>query len=63
MLLGWIGDDFTESLDLANASANHRPVVVGKELDAAFYAIEELEKTAKLVMLTRGLPADSLNET
>jgi ribulose-5-phosphate 4-epimerase/fuculose-1-phosphate aldolase len=35
--------------------ANHGPVVAGKDLEAATYAIEELEETAKLVLLTHGL--------
>ncbi|MEB2847856.1 aldolase [Rhizobiales bacterium RZME27] len=34
--------------------AAHGPVVAAKELEAAVYAIEELEETAKLAMLTRG---------
>jgi ribulose-5-phosphate 4-epimerase/fuculose-1-phosphate aldolase len=35
--------------------ANHGPVVAGKDLEAAVYAMEELEETAKLTLLTRGL--------
>lgn len=35
--------------------ANHGPVVAGLSLEAAVYAAEELEETAKLVVLTRGL--------
>ena len=35
--------------------ANHGPVVAGKDVWAASYAIEELEETAKLALLTRGL--------
>lgn len=35
--------------------ANHGPVVAGKELEAAIYAIEELEETAKLRLLLHGL--------
>jgi ribulose-5-phosphate 4-epimerase/fuculose-1-phosphate aldolase len=35
--------------------ANHGPVVAGKSLEAAVYATEELEETAKLHLLTRGL--------
>ena len=35
--------------------ANHGPVVAGKDLEAAVYAIEELEETAKLALLTRGV--------
>jgi 3-dehydro-4-phosphotetronate decarboxylase len=34
--------------------AHHGPVVAGKDLEAAIYAIEELEETAKLALLTRG---------
>ena len=34
--------------------ANHGPVVVGKELAATVQAMEELEETAKLAMLTHG---------
>lgn len=35
--------------------ANHGPVVSGDSLEAAVYAIEELEETAKLYLLLRGL--------
>jgi ribulose-5-phosphate 4-epimerase/fuculose-1-phosphate aldolase len=35
--------------------ANHGPVVAAKKLDAAVFAIEELEETAKLVLLLRNL--------
>lgn len=34
--------------------ANHGPVVAAKDLDAALYAMEELEETARLALLTRG---------
>ncbi|GGX98241.1 class II aldolase [Litchfieldella qijiaojingensis] len=34
--------------------ANHGPVVAGKSLEAAVYATEELEETAKLFLLLRG---------
>lgn len=34
--------------------ANHGPVVAGKTLEAAVYATEELEATAKLTLLLRG---------
>ena len=34
--------------------SNHGPVVAGSSLDAAVNAIEELEQTAKLVLLLRG---------
>jgi 3-dehydro-4-phosphotetronate decarboxylase len=35
--------------------ANHGPVVADKSLDDAVYASEELEETAKLVVITRGM--------
>jgi ribulose-5-phosphate 4-epimerase/fuculose-1-phosphate aldolase len=35
--------------------ANHGPVVAGDTLEAAVYATEELEETAKLFLLLRGL--------
>ena len=35
--------------------ANHGPVVAAKDLEAAVYAMEELEETARLAILTRGL--------
>ena len=41
--------------------AAHGPVVAGKNLEAAVYAIEELEETSKLAMLLSGLPAKHLN--
>ena len=34
--------------------ANHGPVVSGKTLEAAVYATEELEETAKLFLLLQG---------
>ncbi len=42
--------------------ANHGPVVAGKTLDAAVYAMEELEETAKLAILTRSLDAIGLTD-
>jgi ribulose-5-phosphate 4-epimerase/fuculose-1-phosphate aldolase len=42
--------------------ANHGPVVAGKELEAAVYAIEELEETARLSLLLRGSQAVELTE-
>ncbi len=36
--------------------ANHGPVVAGASLSAAVYAIEELEQTARLMLLLRGHP-------
>jgi ribulose-5-phosphate 4-epimerase/fuculose-1-phosphate aldolase len=35
--------------------ANHGPVVAGDSLEAAVFAAEELEETAKLYLLLRGL--------
>ena len=42
--------------------ANHGPVVAGKDVEAACNAIEELEETARLAMLLRGVDAVSLSE-
>ena len=42
--------------------ANHGPVVAGKDIEAACHAIEELEDTAKLAMLLRGLSARMLSD-
>ena len=42
--------------------ANHGPVVSGTTLDNAANAIEELEETAKLFLLLRGVPTRPLNE-
>jgi ribulose-5-phosphate 4-epimerase/fuculose-1-phosphate aldolase len=41
--------------------ANHGPVVAGASLDAAVFAIEEIEEAAKLAIVTRGLPVRYLN--
>jgi ribulose-5-phosphate 4-epimerase/fuculose-1-phosphate aldolase len=41
--------------------ANHGPVVAGRSLEAAVYAIEELEETAKLFLLLRGTPVRALD--
>ncbi|MDG1863985.1 MAG: aldolase [Yoonia sp.] len=41
--------------------ANHGPVVAGKDVEAACNAIEELEYTARLAMLMRGIPARMLS--
>jgi ribulose-5-phosphate 4-epimerase/fuculose-1-phosphate aldolase len=40
---------------------NHGPVVAGPTLEAAVYAAEELEETARLAVLARGLPARPLD--
>ncbi|MCM2562083.1 aldolase [Lutimaribacter sp. EGI FJ00015] len=42
--------------------ANHGPVVAGKDIEAACFAIEELEATARLAMLTRGLSPRLLSD-
>ncbi|PWJ16247.1 aldolase [Jannaschia seohaensis] len=42
--------------------ANHGPVVAGKDVEAACNAIEELEATAKLVLLTRGMGPRALTD-
>lgn len=42
--------------------ANHGPVVAGKDLWAAVNAMEELEETAKLALLTRGLEPRMLTD-
>lgn len=42
--------------------AHHGPVVAGKTLQSAMYAIEELEQTAKLALLLRGANPNTLNE-
>lgn len=42
--------------------ANHGPVVAGKDVEAACNAIEELEDTARLALLTRGLAPNGLTE-
>lgn len=40
--------------------ANHGPVVAGKDVEAACNAIEELEDTARLAMMTRGMNPTTL---
>lgn len=42
--------------------AHHGPVVAGKDIEAACYAMEELEETAKLALMTRGMGPNLLNE-
>jgi 3-dehydro-4-phosphotetronate decarboxylase len=42
--------------------ANHGPVVSGKELDSAMYALEELEETAKLMLSLYGHKIRTLTE-
>ncbi|CEJ15104.1 L-fuculose phosphate aldolase [bacterium YEK0313] len=41
--------------------ANHGPVVAGASLDAAVFAMEELEETARLVLITRGMAVRHLS--
>ena len=41
--------------------SNHGPVVSGTSLEAAIYATEELEETAKLFLLLRNTPTQRLN--
>ncbi|MEM7630726.1 MAG: aldolase [Pseudomonadota bacterium] len=41
--------------------ANHGPVVAGKDVEAACNAVEELEETAKLALMLRGVPARGLS--
>jgi ribulose-5-phosphate 4-epimerase/fuculose-1-phosphate aldolase len=42
--------------------ANHGPVVAGRDLEAACNAIEELEATARLALMTRGLGPRGLTQ-
>lgn len=42
--------------------ANHGPVIAGKGLNEALYALEELEETAKLHLLLQGLKTKPLTE-
>ncbi len=42
--------------------AHHGPVVAGKDLEAAVFAMEELEETAKLALLTQGLKPKMLSD-
>ena len=42
--------------------ANHGPIVSGVTLEAAVYATEELEETAKLFLLLRDAPVRALND-
>ncbi|MCK8787917.1 aldolase [Roseomonas sp. NAR14] len=41
--------------------ANHGPVVSGRELAATVYAAEELEETARLLVILRGVPVRMLD--
>lgn len=42
--------------------ANHGPIVSGTSLEAAVYATEELEETAKLFLLLRNVPVRALTD-
>lgn len=42
--------------------ANHGPVVTGKDVSSAIHAAEELEETAKLLVMLRGLPTRMLSD-
>ena len=42
--------------------ANHGPVVTGKDVEAACNAVEELEDTARLALLTRGMTPKMLSD-
>jgi len=55
--------DLIRALDGAHAAvllANHGPVVTGGDLRSAVYAAEELEETAKLLVILRSLPSRML---
>lgn len=43
--------------------ANHGPIVSGATLEAAVYATEELEETAKLFLLLRNVPIRALTDS
>ena len=43
--------------------ANHGPIVAGADLEAAIYAVEELEETAKLALMMRGMQHKVLTDT
>ena len=43
--------------------ANHGPIVAGADLEAAIYAVEELEETAKLALMMRGMQHKALTDT
>jgi len=42
--------------------ANHGPVVAGKDVEAACNAVEELEESARLAVILRGIDAKYLSE-
>ncbi|MFK8254148.1 3-oxo-tetronate 4-phosphate decarboxylase [Ancylobacter terrae] len=62
------GDAAVRPLILAKAPdhaaillGNHGPVVAGPSLEAAVFAAEELEETARLVLITRGMKVRELD--
>jgi ribulose-5-phosphate 4-epimerase/fuculose-1-phosphate aldolase len=40
--------------------ANHGPVIAGKDLEAAVYATEELEETARIFLMLQGRKLNTL---
>ena len=57
--------DLIQALDGKYAAvllANHGPVVTGKDVSSAVHAAEELEETAKLLVMLRGLPTRMLSD-
>lgn len=42
--------------------ANHGPIVAGRDLDGAVYAIEELEEAARLFLMLDSRPTNTLSE-
>jgi len=59
-----LGDEIEKVASEYNAVilANHGPIVVGSTLEKTVYAIEELEETAKLHLLTLGQAVRPLNQ-
>ncbi|WP_182084376.1 aldolase [Aureimonas sp. ME7] len=58
--------DLIRGLDGRHAAvllANHGPVVAGKDLTSAVYASEELEETAKLLLMLRPFKTQRLTDT
>lgn len=43
--------------------ANHGPVVAGKDLESAVYAVEELEETSRLALLLQGRSINALTSS
>ena len=56
-MIRWLGGSYAAVL-----LANHGPVVAGRDLANAVYASEELEETAKLVLILRGRQTRRLSE-